>query len=247
MSINYSPTKQQQQQRQEQQHAGKAPLPALHWTPTGLVETSYVSQTEVRQLEEQREASHAEAAPLGLFGFALGTFVASMVISDWYPASAMVAIIPAVLIFAGFGQFIAGLLSFNRGSTFGGTTFCSYGAGNIIIAAFLWMQHAGLIPVCANDQAILRDRPVLLCLHLGHAGHRGAACQYRVRAHDCGPRAGLRAGGSPDGRRQRTGGSRRRLVSCGGGRTGLLCRWRSRSKQQLAPRGVTARESDEVI
>lgn len=153
MSMQYTSTT--QQQRQEQQHDGRAALPPLHWTPTGLVETSYVSPNEVRQLEEQREASHAEAAPMGLFGFALGTFVASMVISGWYPTSAMVAIIPAVLIFAGFGQFIAGLLSFNRGSTFGGTTFCSYGAGNIIIAAFLWMQHAGLIPATSNDQALL--------------------------------------------------------------------------------------------
>ena len=141
MSMTYGSTK---QQRQEQD--GKAALPPLHWTPAGLVETSYVSTNEIRHIEEQREASHAEAAPLGLFGFALGTLVASMVISDWYPAGAMLATIPAVLIFAGFVQFVAGLLSFNRGSTFGGTTFCSYGAGNIIIAAFLWMQHAGMIP-----------------------------------------------------------------------------------------------------
>lgn len=153
MSISYSSTK--QQQRQESQPDGKAALPPLHWTPTGLVETAYVSTNEVRQLEERREASHAESAPLGLFGFAVGTLVASMVISGWYPTGAMVAIIPAVFVFAGIAQFIAGLLSFNRGSTFGGTTFCSYGAGNIIVATFIWMQHAGLIPVTAANEAML--------------------------------------------------------------------------------------------
>jgi uncharacterized protein len=153
MSVSYGSTKYQQQQEQPQ--GTTEALPPLHWTPTGLVETAYVSTNEVRQIEEQREASVAEAAPLGLFGFAVGTFVASMVISNWYPATAMVAIIPAVLIFAGIAQFIAGLLSFNRGSTFGGTTFCSYGAGNVIIATFLWMQHAGMIPIAASDQAIL--------------------------------------------------------------------------------------------
>lgn len=130
-------------------------LPSLHWTPTGLVETTQVTPANVRQLEEQMEASHADAAPMGLFGFAVGTLLASIVVAGWYPSGTFVATIPALIIFAGVAQFIAGLLSFNRGSTFGGTVFCSYGAGNVLLATFLWMQHLGFIPVVAANTAMM--------------------------------------------------------------------------------------------
>ncbi|MGH6890595.1 MAG: GPR1/FUN34/YaaH family transporter, partial [Rhizomicrobium sp.] len=54
-----------------------------------------------------------------------------------FPASALTATIPVLLIFAGLAQFIAGLFAFRRANVLAATAFCSFGAFNVVTAAFL--------------------------------------------------------------------------------------------------------------
>lgn len=127
---------------------------ALHWTPSGVVDSSHIPVDELLQIEERHEATRAESAPLGLFGFALGTLLIAMMVSGLYPNTAMVAVIPSLLVFAGLGQFVAGLLAFDRGSTFGGTMFCTFGAGYATAGIYKWMQVAGVFTASADTRAI---------------------------------------------------------------------------------------------
>ncbi len=71
----------------------------------------------------------ANPAPLGLFGFAMTTWLLSMLNVGWFP---LVACLPLMMasgfVFGGAAQFVAGLLEYPRGNTFGFVAFCSYGA-----------------------------------------------------------------------------------------------------------------------
>lgn len=65
--------------------------------------------------------------PLGLFAFALVTFVLSVYNVAW-PNSSPSALASGAILYGGIAQFIAGLLDFSHGNTFSATTFCSFGA-----------------------------------------------------------------------------------------------------------------------
>jgi succinate-acetate transporter protein len=97
-------------------------------------------------IEAQHQAVVAEPAPMCLFGFAVGTLLIGFVIAGAWPKTSEIALMPALLWFAGVAQFIGGLFSLARGSTFGATAFCSFGMGNVIAGSFIWMQQVGLIP-----------------------------------------------------------------------------------------------------
>jgi succinate-acetate transporter protein len=116
------------------------------WTKAGPIEAASVDAVELRKVEETHQALIGDASPMGLFGFAVGTMVVGFVISGLTPYSGLPAVIPSLLIFAGIGQFIAGLYAFSKGNSFAGTTMCSFGANNVIVSAFIWMQTMGLIP-----------------------------------------------------------------------------------------------------
>jgi succinate-acetate transporter protein len=71
---------------------------------------------------------YANPAPLGLFGFAMTTFLLSMLNAGWFPLVASLPLMMATAFaFGGVAQFIAGLLEYPRGNTFGFVVFCSYG------------------------------------------------------------------------------------------------------------------------
>lgn len=70
----------------------------------------------------------ANPAPLGLAGFALTTWMLSMVNAGWYPATGVPMVLALAFAFGGTAQFAAGLLELPRGNTFGFVAFCSYGA-----------------------------------------------------------------------------------------------------------------------
>ena len=116
------------------------------WTKAGPIETVSTDNGELRRLEEAHQVQLGEPAPMGLFGFAVGTLIVGFVISGLTPMTALPAVIPSLLVFAGLGQFIAGLFSFAKGNTFAATTMCSFGANNVLVASFIWMQSLGLIP-----------------------------------------------------------------------------------------------------
>ena len=70
----------------------------------------------------------ANPAPLGLFGFATTTWLLSMLNAGWFPIVKDLPLMMATAFaFGGVAQFIAGLLEYPRGNTFGFVAFCSYG------------------------------------------------------------------------------------------------------------------------
>lgn len=128
--------------------------PVEQWTQGGPVRA--VDGAQVAVVETQSEARLGSAAAMGLFGFCVGTTVIAWVLSGWaaMPAS-LIAAVPALLVFAGIGQFIAGLFAFGRTNSWGGTAMCSYGANNVILATYIWMQATGLIPATPGNHLLL--------------------------------------------------------------------------------------------
>jgi succinate-acetate transporter protein len=129
--------------------------PKQQWTEGGPVKT-IIESTEVQRQEATSEARIGEPGAMGLFGFCVGTTVIAWVLSGWaaMPAS-LIAAVPSLIAFAGIGQFIAGLYAFSRTNTWAGTAMCSYGANNVIVAAFIWMQVGGLIPRTPSNMLLL--------------------------------------------------------------------------------------------
>jgi len=70
----------------------------------------------------------ANPAPLGLTGFALTTWMLSMVNAGWYTGAAVPLVLASAFAFGGTAQFAAGLMEMPRGNTFGFVAFCAYGA-----------------------------------------------------------------------------------------------------------------------
>lgn len=129
--------------------------PLEQWTQGGPVHAT-METTQVEALESNSEARIGDAGAMGLFGFCVGTTVIAWVLSGWaaMPAS-LIAAVPALLVFAGIGQFIAGLYAFSRTNSWAGTAMCSYGANNVIVAAFIWMQATGLVPNTPSNMLLL--------------------------------------------------------------------------------------------
>ena len=124
-----------------------------NWTKGGPV-VSHLNDDEISMLEERASATVADSAPLGLWGFATGTWIAGPVIAGVFPQNAMTAVIPVLLVFAGLGQFIAGLFAFRRTNVLAATAFCSFGAFNVTAAFFFGLQAAHTIGT-AGDPVIL--------------------------------------------------------------------------------------------
>src|SRR5579871_5334348 len=70
----------------------------------------------------------ANPAPLGLFGFALTTWLLSMVNAGWLAGASVPLVLAMAFAYGGTAQFAAGLMEMAKGNTFGFVAFCSYGA-----------------------------------------------------------------------------------------------------------------------
>ncbi len=70
----------------------------------------------------------ANPAPLGLFGFALTTWLLSMVNAGFLPPTTVPLVLAMAFAYGGTAQFAAGLMEMAKGNTFGFVAFCSYGA-----------------------------------------------------------------------------------------------------------------------
>ncbi len=70
----------------------------------------------------------ANPAPLGLCGFALTTWMLSMVNAGWFTGTSVPLVLASAFAFGGAAQFAAGLMEMPRGNTFGFVAFCAYGA-----------------------------------------------------------------------------------------------------------------------
>lgn len=115
------------------------------WTKAGPIEAVSADTVELQRVEEVHSAQIGDATPMGLFGFAVGTLLIGFVMVGFTPYSGMPAVIPALFIFAGVGQFVAGLFAFAKGNAFAGSVMSSYGANNVLVSTFIWMQNGGLI------------------------------------------------------------------------------------------------------
>jgi succinate-acetate transporter protein len=124
------------------------------WTEAGPVDGA-IDRTEVEHLESRREATIGDMVPMGLFGFSIGTLAIAWVLAGWATLpSSYIAAVPALLVFAGVGQFVAGLYSLARTNTWEGTLMTVYGANYGLIAVFLWMRHMGVIPFTHHNMLL---------------------------------------------------------------------------------------------
>lgn len=86
----------------------------------------------------------ANPAPLGLMGFGMTTVLLNLHNAQLVPMGA--AILAMGLVFGGMAQFVAGLLEYASGNTFGMTAFMAYGAFWISLVVLLLLPHWGLVP-----------------------------------------------------------------------------------------------------
>lgn len=86
------------------------------------------------------------SAPLGLAGFAVTTFMLSMINAKLMPVAIEPVVFGVALMFGGIAQLIAGIIQFRNGNTFTGVLFSTFGA--------FWMSLFALV------QFFLADIPV---------------------------------------------------------------------------------------
>lgn len=121
-----------------------------NWTRSGPV-VSRLPGEEIESLEDRAVATIADPAPLGLWGFATGTWIIGTVFAGVFPANAAAGTIPVLLVFAGVAQFIAGLFAFRRASVLASTAFCCFGALYVLLAGFFAMQARGVLQATGPD------------------------------------------------------------------------------------------------
>ncbi len=87
------------------------------------------------------EIKLANPAPLGLSGFALTTWLLSLINAGLYPPEGMGMVLVMAFAFGGTAQMIAGVMEMFKGNTFGFTAFCGYGAFWWTFALFVAFFH----------------------------------------------------------------------------------------------------------
>ncbi|MFL9993258.1 acetate uptake transporter [Paraburkholderia sediminicola] len=88
----------------------------------------------------------ANPAPLGLAGFALTTWLLSMINAGWFSGESMGLVLACALAYGGTAQAIAGMMELPRGNTFGATAFLSYAAFWWSFALFVLFLHDKVPP-----------------------------------------------------------------------------------------------------
>ncbi|GAA6059168.1 hypothetical protein JCM10212_005513 [Sporobolomyces blumeae] len=112
-------------------HEGGAPLNLRNVTPGGhpLDRTQPAFPTYHRRF--------ANPAPLGLCGFALTTFMLSLINVSARGVTVPNVVVGPALFYGGLAQLLAGMWEFATGNTFGATAFSSYGA--------FWLAYAFIV------------------------------------------------------------------------------------------------------
>ncbi|PHH85851.1 hypothetical protein CDD83_11089 [Cordyceps sp. RAO-2017] len=112
-------------------------------TSNGLHQKGH--QSTVSHVRDAHLFKLANPGPLGLFGFALTTFVVGLYecgagLPDSNPLGAVgpnQAVVGLALFYGGLAQFVAGIMEFRVGNTFGTALHCSYSAFWLAFAPFL--------------------------------------------------------------------------------------------------------------
>lgn len=113
-----------------------------HWTHTGPVHApDDVPRDQIIREEVKAAATVGDAAPLGLLGFATGTFTLSAIATGLFSPSTIPYAVPVVLVFAGAAQFVAAMWSFRRGDTLAATAFGAFGSFNVSFSVYELLMH----------------------------------------------------------------------------------------------------------
>ncbi len=89
-------------------------------------------------------ASTANPAALGLAGFALTTFILSMINAGLWSGSGITVVVALAFFYGGLAQLLAGQQEYKTGNTFGATAFSTYGAFWLAVAFFVFMNVLGV-------------------------------------------------------------------------------------------------------
>lgn len=95
-------------------------------------------------MSEERN-SIADPGPLGLAGFAMTTFVLSMINAKLVPGTIATTFLTLALFYGGIAQILAGMWEFKKNNTFGATAFTSYGAFWLALASIVLFEKLKLI------------------------------------------------------------------------------------------------------
>lgn len=123
---------------------GTQDKPVTHWLRGGPVVSSSPRDRPLG-LEGAAAAGMANAAVLGLWTFATGTWMLAVVSGGYLPAADLHSLAPVSLFITGFAQFIAGLLFFNRANMFAATAFGSFGALHVTTGLMFLLNYVGVI------------------------------------------------------------------------------------------------------
>lgn len=84
--------------------------------------------------------------PLGLSGFALTTWLLSMINAGFFSIQNEPMVLACAFAFGGMAQFIAGLMEGKEGNSFGFVAFCGYGAFWLSFSLFIQYFSNGVEP-----------------------------------------------------------------------------------------------------
>lgn len=108
------------------------------------------------------EIKIANPGPLGLFGFALTTFVLSWANAGFMPkVGDTIVVLGLAIFYGGLAQLLAGMWEFRSGNTFGAVAFTSYGA--------FWLSFAALFLPGLGGAAALVSSPAIGIYLIGWA------------------------------------------------------------------------------
>jgi uncharacterized protein len=100
-----------------------------------------MSQSQVATMPSNIKV--ANPGPLGLFGFGLTTCLLSSINAGLIPPASIAVVVPLAFAYGGLAQFVAGIMEFRLGNTFGGVAFTSYSMFWWWFALLLWTLGAG--------------------------------------------------------------------------------------------------------
>jgi succinate-acetate transporter protein len=96
--------------------------------------------------------THANPAPLGLFGFGMTTVLLNLHNAGFFEINSM--IMAMGLFYGGTAQVIAGIFEYKKNNTFGMTAFISYGFFWISLVGLIFMGKWGWIPAASGPAMV---------------------------------------------------------------------------------------------
>lgn len=123
------------------------------WTRGGGV-VSHMNDDMIETLAEQSAMAIGDSGPFGLWALATGSWIFGTVAAGVFALTDVGAVAPILLVFAGVGQVIAGIIAYRRANSLMGTALCSFGALYTTLAVFFGLQLGGGLPAAGAPVVI---------------------------------------------------------------------------------------------